>query len=50
MKYFLNRCIMMHNVCAVHWVMFSTMDGYHEYSGGIPCVQWRVPSTSRENS
>ena len=28
--------ITLYNVCSVHWEMFSTSGGYHEYIGGIP--------------
>ena len=26
----------LYNVCSVHWGMFGTSGGYHEYIGGIP--------------
>ena len=33
---FIKNLKTLHNVRAVHRGMFSTLGGYHEYSGGIP--------------
>ncbi len=27
--------------CAVQWRIFSRVEGYHQYSGGISSIQWR---------